>query len=181
MNIGLTGNFASGKGEAAKILKKLGFSYHSLSDVIREELRKDGKSTSRANMTIKGNLLREQFGPRALSLKIKESIKDGDNVIDSIRNPFEAEELKTLGDFHLIGIDAPIESRFLRLKKRGRKGDVKTLEELKAAEKLENKDVYTNQQLDRTMAMADMIIINDSTKKALKAKILNAINDWKKK
>lgn len=179
MNIGLTGNFASGKGEVARILQELGFHYCSLSDVIRKELRKEKKSTSRDNMIIKGNLLRERYGPRALAIKIKDSLYADNNIIDSIRNPFEVKELRKLENFHLIGIDAPIEIRFMRLKKRARKGDVKTLEELKNAEELENKNVYTNQQLNKTLSMADELIMNNESKKELKAKILKVIENWK--
>lgn len=179
MNIGITGKYASGKGEVAKILQEQGFSYYSLSDVIREELKKENKETSRENMTIKGNSLREEHGPGVLGKKMRELIKKPDNnILDSVRNPFEVNELRKLKNFHLLGIDAPIEMRLKRLQKRARAGDVKTLEELKAAEAKENKELDTNQQLDKTLSMADNIIMNDGSRNELKSKVLKVISEW---
>lgn len=181
MNIGLTGKLAAGKGEIAKILESSGFSYHSLSDVIREELKKEGIEASRENMIRKGNELREKYGASVLAIKIKELFKDDDNIIDSVRNPFEVNELRKLENFHLLGVDAPVELRFKRLKARARKGDVMTLDEMKKAEILENKNIDTNQQLDKTLAMADKIIINNSSIESLKAKVLKEIENWRNK
>lgn len=177
MNVGITGKIAAGKGEAAKILQSLGFSYHSLSDVIRVELKKEGKETSRDNMINKGNSLREEMGPSVLAIKIKKMLKTENNVIDSIRNPSEVAELRKLENFILIGIDAPIELRYNRLKARARLGDVRTLEEMKHAEALENRDIDTNQQLDKTLLLADKLIINDSTIYDLKEKILKEVKN----
>lgn len=184
LNIGLTGKYASGKGAVAEILQKLGFRYYSLSDVIRDELRKESKETTRENMTLKGNELREKYGPGVLGSKINGLIKrdkSNINIIDSVRNPFEVKELKKIKNFHLIGIDAPIELRFKRLKKRARDGDVKTLDEMKAAELKENLSKDTNQQLNKTLNLAENIIINDSTKKKLETKVLKIIENFKDK
>ena len=43
MIIGLTGKNGSGKGVVAAFLKERGFIFHSLSDVIREEIKKQAK------------------------------------------------------------------------------------------------------------------------------------------
>ena len=51
MIIGLTGKNGSGKGEVAEVLKSAGYLYYSLSDMLREELRKRGKETSSKNLT----------------------------------------------------------------------------------------------------------------------------------
>ena len=40
MIIGVTGNYASGKDEVAKILQKMNFFHISFSDILREELKK---------------------------------------------------------------------------------------------------------------------------------------------
>lgn len=181
LNIGLTGKYASGKGEVAKILEKLGFTHYSLSDVIREELKKEKKFCSRENMTLKGNMLREQFGPGVLGLKIRELLNEKNtkyNIIDSVRNPFEVKELQKIKNFHLIGVDAPIELRFKRLKKRNREGDVKTLEDMRKAELKENLSKDTNQQLDKTLSLSEIIIVNDTSKKELETKILKIIKNF---
>src|SRR3989344_5194886 len=133
MIIGLTGKNAAGKGEVAAYLKAKGFTYHSLSDVIREEATKRKLEHSRDNLINLGNELREKFGSNYLAKKINNKInqhfkknKNQNFVIDSIRSPFEAKELMKNKNFILAGIDAPVELRFQRLLSRNRLGDAKT-------------------------------------------------------
>jgi len=65
--IGLTGTNGAGKGEAAAFLRSLGYAYHSLSDILREELLARGLEASRDNLIAVGNELRETFGPDILA------------------------------------------------------------------------------------------------------------------
>lgn len=170
MIIGLTGKNAAGKGEAASCLKMKGFVYYSLSDVIRDEATKRGMEHSRENMIALGNELRQKFKPNYLAEQINNKIrnelsmnKNLNFAIDSIRNPFEVEELRKNKGFILVGIEAPAKMRFKRLLKRNRIGDAKTFEEFKSQEERENLKSDTNQQLDKTLGMADKTIVNDGT------------------
>src|SRR3990167_6671555 len=186
MIIGLTGKNASGKGEAANYLKSKGFVYYSLSDVIREEATKRGIGHSRDNLINLGNELRKKFGPdylaKQINIKIKQQLKKKKNfVIDSIRSPHEAKELIKNKGFILVGVDAPIELRFKRLLERNRLGDAKTLEEFKSQEERENLKSDTNQQLDKTLGMADKVIVNDGTLEELKEKIYGLLIGLNKK
>ena len=65
--IGLTGTNGAGKGEAAAYFGTRGYAYHSLSDVIREELARRGEPASRDNLIRTGNELRRSFGPDVLA------------------------------------------------------------------------------------------------------------------
>ncbi|MBI2338979.1 MAG: AAA family ATPase, partial [Deltaproteobacteria bacterium] len=67
MIIGLTGKNGSGKGEVAKLLTSSGFIYYSLSDVLRDELKKQGKEVTRENLIEIGNRLRTEGGPSVLA------------------------------------------------------------------------------------------------------------------
>src|SRR3989338_6897801 len=101
MIIGLTGENCSGKRTIADYLKKKGFGYYSLSDVIREELQKDGKEITRDALIKKGNELREKDAAelaKIISKKLNQE-KNRNYIIDSIRNPFEAKELMKLPGF----------------------------------------------------------------------------------
>jgi len=162
MIIGLTGENCAGKSTVAEHLKKKSFYFYSLSDVIREELRAEGKAITRENLIEKGNALREVHGPGALGLRMVEKIQDDKNyVIDSIRNPAEVEELKKLGRFCLIYVTAPQEVRFKRTKKRQREEDPQTFDAFVEIEKIEmeNED-KTKQNLVGTFALADKKINN---------------------
>jgi dCMP deaminase len=70
--------------------------------------------------------------------------------------------LKKNKDFFLIAVHANADLRFERIQKRGRQGDVKTLEEFVAVEKKEASSSHSaGQQLDETIKMADVIVENN--------------------
>lgn len=161
--IGLTGRNASGKGAAADYFKALGFRYLSLSDELRGELRARGIETSRDNLTRIGKDLRAAEGPAFLALRALEKLRGaaGDWVIDSIRSPAEIAALRALPGFLLIGVDAPAELRFARLRARGRAGDSATLGEFLAHEAAEDTADPNGQQLGAALALADRVLLND--------------------
>jgi dCMP deaminase len=176
MIIGLTGPNASGKGEAAEYLRSKGFIYYSLSDILREEGKRLGIEPLRENLIDLGNRMRKENGPAALAVLLsKKILKNKDYIVDSIRNPAEIETLRKLGGFILLGLDAPIETRFKRSTERNRAGDALTLEDFKVKEARENKPDIENQQLKKCLDMADIVIINDSSLKDLYNKIDEAV------
>jgi dephospho-CoA kinase len=168
--IGLTGPNGAGKGEAAECLKAEGYDYFSLSDVIRDKLREEGKAASRDNMIEKGNGLRRQFGPDILARLIMDKV-GRKAVIDSIRNTSEVEYLRGRPGFVLIAVDAPVETRFERIRARGRDESAKTLEQFVRKEAEEKGGDAGAQQLDKVMAMADIILVNDGSLEDLRRKL----------
>jgi dephospho-CoA kinase len=163
--IGLTGPNAAGKGTAAEYLKQLGFSYLSLSDILREELKDRKVEESRVALVDVGNELRKKHGAGVLGQKIADKIKQskGNFVVDSIRNPAEIAELRKLPGFVLFGIDAPIEVRYDRIKSRGRLENANSLKEFEAQENKENSSDPTAQQLHECMKDVDLLIMNDTS------------------
>lgn len=173
MIIGLTGKNGSGKGEVANFLLKRGFVYHSLSDEIREEMKRQGVPITRSSLIPFATGLRNKYGPSYLAEKVLEKLDPDKNyVIDSIRNPFEVEELRQRKDFHLISITADPKVRFERLRSRGRENDPVDYDrflEIDAAE-ASNKDPAA-QQLNRTHELADATIENNGKLEHLHEKI----------
>ena len=177
MIIGLTGTNGAGKTTVANYLKQKGFAYFSLSDAIRDELKKQNISETRESLINMGNKLRSEFGAGILAKKIIEKIDlSKDTIIDSIRNAEEVKELKKLKDFIFAAVDAPIGSRYKRLKERfGRQEEYKTLEQFRKQEQKEFSEDKTKQQLGICIKMADKVILNDGTITELKKKIDNII------
>jgi dephospho-CoA kinase len=165
--IGLTGPNAAGKGEVAEALKKLGFSYHSLSDVVREEALCLGRTTGRDDLILTGNELRRKGGPGVLAERTLPKLH-GRDVVDSIRNPAEVEVLRSLPGFVLLGVTAPPAARYERARKRGGRGDaVLDLQSFLDKEAEENTSDPAAQQISATFALADEHFVNDSTLEAL--------------
>lgn len=168
--IGLTGTNGAGKGEAAAFFKKKGYVYFSLSDLLREELQKKGKQVTRDNLIEIGNNLRKKFSPDILAKRVMKKIK-GRAVIDSIRNPREIEYLKKQKNFILLSLDAPVELRYERVKKRGRDESATTLQEFIEREANEMTKQEKRQQLQNCMKLADYSVINDGTLENLHKKL----------
>lgn len=173
MIIGLTGKNGSGKGEAANFLKDRGFQYYSLSDALREEARRRGLEITRETLVLLGNELREKEGPGCLAERIFAKLDPEKNyVIDSIRHPSETQVFRRRSDFSLLRVYAPERLRFERLKQRGRENDPRTWEDFQVLEAREAKSLSaTDQQLDQTIALADLQIDNNGPLKELHEKV----------
>lgn len=183
MIIGLTGTMASGKDTVASYLQKRGFVHHSLSDILREELKKQGIPENIDNLLALGNKLRQKFGPGILGKKISEKIKNNKEkkaIASSIRHPKEIEELRKSGNFVLIAVDAPIKIRYERIQKRKRTGDQVSFEKFKAQEEFQLKGKGGQAQLLNCLKLADYKIINDRTIDKLYQKIQEILQEIEK-
>jgi dCMP deaminase len=177
MLIGLTGKNGSGKGEVAKFLKESGYDFYSLSDILRDELVTRGQEVTRENLISIGNELRSNYGAGILAERVLQKIgPDAHAIIDSIRNPFEVEALRTRKGFCLLSIEADPKVRFERTRARNRENDPKTYEEFL---EYEAREAFTNdpttQQMNRTEAMADAVVENNGTVDELKEQVRQVI------
>lgn len=183
MIIGLTGKNGSGKGEVARYLQERGFVYYSLSDALREEAQKEGKTVSRDVLVELGNRLRNEHGPSVLAEKIFSRLDPEKHyVVDSIRHPSEVQVFRRRTDFMLAAVRAPERLRFERLKQRSRENDPRTFEDFVALEGKEAQSTNSNdQQLDRAIALHDVIIDNTGPLKALHDRVKEVILEFSKK
>jgi len=183
MIIGLTGKNGSGKGEVAKYLKDRGFQYYSLSDVLREEATKSGVEITRQNLIELGNKLRSQFGPGALAEKVFSRLDPEKHyVVDSVRHPSEVEVFRRRADFMLACVNAPQRLRFERIRQRKRENDPQTFEDFQKVESREaQSENSTDQQLDRAIASADLVLDNGGPLKMLHDRIREVILEFSKK
>ncbi len=173
MIIGLTGTNGSGKGEVAKFLQETGFTYTSLSDVLREELRKQGREVTRENLTNFANELRLKKGAGCLGIIVASRLEvDTNYIVDSIRHPDEVEALRQCKNFSLFAVEAEPKIRFERVKVRAREKDTITYEAFVAQEAKEAAGKNpTDQQLNKTIHSADAKIENNGTIEELRQKV----------
>ena len=174
--IGLTGRNAAGKGTVASFLEKNSFVYHSLSDTLREELKRRNLEESRENLIQIGNDLRKNGGPGVLAdLMIHSLLSLEDHIVDSIRNPSEVKSLRRVYPNHkfvLISVDASPEIRYERLKSRNRLGDSSSWEIFLEQEKLEESSKDPNkQQLLATISEAEFNVDNSGSIEQLENQI----------
>ncbi len=163
--VGITGTIASGKDVVAKILKDKGFQTISLGEVIRDELRSKGIEINRKTQQDLGNQWRKEFGGHILAEKALKKYQsyDAPLVINGIRNLDEVKYLKENSDFKLIGVDAPLETRWLRVQARNRDADLLNHDRFvidDARDKGFNEPL-NGQQVGMCLVQADFLINND--------------------
>ncbi len=165
MIIGLTGRNAAGKGLAAEFLKSRGFAFHSLSDVIREEVRRRGLELTRDHLIATGRELRARHGTGVLAERILERLEPGQNtVVDSFRHEDEVAVFRRSSEFHLLAVRASPEARFERIRKRGREGDPQTYEKFLELEERESTSLQAEgQNLTATEALAEQVLENNGS------------------
>ena len=164
MIIGVSGRNGAGKGAVIEYLGQRSFYVFSLSDVVREELERQGVEETRDRMIEAGRGLREAGGAGALAEGLIPKLQpDRNYAIDSIRHPAEVEALRRFSpEFKLIWVDAGEEKRLERIRARGRSGDPSDLAELRALEARELSNANAaGQQLLAVQEMADFTIENE--------------------
>jgi deoxycytidylate deaminase/cytidylate kinase len=178
MIIAVTGLYGSGKDTVAEFLHEKNFFHYSLSDFLRDELRKRKTPVTRDNLIKIGNELRVKHGASVLAQRALQEVKDGENyVVTSIRNPEEARLIMEQEDAVLITVVAPAASRLKRLVVRNREEDPKTMDELKMKEKIEMSTDPAAQQLHTVMRMATITVKNDGTLDDLRTKVERLVED----
>ena len=165
MIIGLSGKNASGKGVVAEFLKSKGFFYLSLSDIIREEIRKRGEEITRERLIQLGTELRSKYGTGYLAKAVLARIQeDRNHVVDSFRHPDEVETFRSRPDFYLVAMQADPAIRFARIQARGRENDPITLEDFLALEEREAANEQSErQQLEASERLADFKLVNEGS------------------
>lgn len=145
--IGLCGQPASGKDTAADFFVSKGFKHISLGDTLREEMRRQGKPIDRAHMSVFAADAKKTRGMAYLA-ELAAGNVSGNTIISGIRGTAEVELFRRQfgPDFMLLVIDAPLETRYERARKRNRTGDDISFEEFRRIEDHERSAVSGAQE-----------------------------------
>ncbi len=160
--LGLVGKNGAGKSTVCNILQKRGYTVFSLSDIVRVEAETQGLDKSRDSLIKVGSRLKQQKGLAVLaemSLKKAQDQNLQKVVFDSIRHPAEVEFLKKHG-VKIIGVDAPLELRYNRIKARNNSTDNVTFEEFVQHEEHELTGKSSGQNLGETFKKVDYWLEN---------------------
>lgn len=122
--IGLVGPFGSGCSYVAEKISSIhNYNLLSLSDILRDEYKKENsniKNPNREDLQKYGDSLREKNGSDYLARRVYELIQTNDKcnyVVDSIRNPEEINFFRNnIPNFFLFGVFAEPDLRWKRVK-----------------------------------------------------------------
>ncbi len=177
--IGFCGLPGSGKSTAIESINDLG-KIIIMGNIVRNELQERNIPLTDENLGNIAKSLREKYGKGIIAKKCVELIKKQNNIvlfIDGLRSMEEVKVFRNYWKFPIIAITTSQKKRFNIIRKRARKDDPKSLEELILRDQRE-----MNFGLKEVIEKADFTIINDTTKKDLKKKtrrlVLSILKDY---
>jgi dephospho-CoA kinase len=167
--IGVVGRRGSGKGVFAEAARGLGMPVFEMSDVVVERMLETDVLITNRSLRLFADGLRKRFGKAFVARETVKSIeKETESaravVVVGIRSPEEIDAFRrAFKDFVLVGIKAPLETRWKRVQKRKRPEDARSLKDFSWAEKIEEK-----WGVGRALEMADVAVKNDGEREAFK-------------
>ncbi|MBT6120069.1 AAA family ATPase [bacterium] len=175
---GVIGRNGAGKSTICDYLSDQGFSVVSLSDIVRSEADKQGLNHTRENLIQIGTELKRDEGLDVLAKRsfneIIEKSTSKKIVFDSIRLPEEVVFFKSHGAI-LLGIDAPVETRYTRVSKRKKETDQQSYELFKQLDLHEYEGKSGGQNIKATFQLSDYVIDNDGDLENVHLKIDNIL------
>lgn len=175
--IGITGPIASGKGTIAAYMKAQHnaelFRFSSSLFSILEIL---GLPNDRDHLSRLSRILREGFGEDTLARALATQVEHSTSpliIVDGVRRPDDVTFLERQAGFKLVYIDAPMETRFARMKTRGEKADDagKTMEQFADDHKLESELL-----IEGLKSRAAVVIENSGSREELYAQLERLLN-----
>jgi len=156
----LAGMPGAGKEEFLKIAKKKGYDIVRMGDVVREQAKMVDLSDEEISIGEFANRERKEHHNGIWADRTLSKISGEETVIDGIRsaeevNIFRSELEK---DAPIVAIHSSPNTRFERLRKRGREDAPRTLEEFHERDKRE-----LDWGLGRIIARADRMLVNEGT------------------
>lgn len=174
--VAVTGLPGSGKSTFLRVAKELGYHLIVMGDFVREEAARRNLPPTAVNMGELMFQMRKERGEdfiAQLTVEKAEKMKTDFIVIDGVRNPEEVEKFKkTFKNFYLIAIDSTAELRFKRIRRRFRSDDSTDRDKFEEREARELKV-----GVGRAMALANLIIDNNSSLGEFKAKVKNVLEE----
>jgi len=181
--IGVTGYISSGKDTVAEYLQKKGFFHISLSNILREDLKRLGMEVTRDNLIELGNEIRTKHGGGILAERAMGRMEPDKNyVVTSIGRVDEIMTLRNHKNFKLIFVDAPQKKRFEWFVSRKREEEPLTYNQFMKLEKFESKGSNAqHREFDNCKKKADIILNNNGTLEELKDKVEKILKDVEKR
>jgi dephospho-CoA kinase len=178
--VGLIGTNGAGKSTVCKYLQARGFHLISLSDYVRQEVTRRGMPLVRDNLRDVANMLKKEFGKDYLAkqaVDVAEHMGAHNVVFDSVRNMQEIIHLKNHGAV-LIGVDAPVELRYERIKERKKDTDGVDFETFKEQDQRENDGSSYGQNIGECLKLCDQLIQNTVSVEVLGRQVDRFLEKW---
>ncbi|HYB67743.1 MAG TPA: AAA family ATPase [Candidatus Acidoferrales bacterium] len=172
--IAISGMPGAGKGVASEAGQQSGLEVLLLGDVIREETQRRGLEPTPKNVGGVMLQVRRDEGPAAVVKRLVPKIEASQSstiIVEGVRSEDELRELRTKFDVISIAIHASPKTRFQRLLSRGRSDDPKTWDTFYERDSRE-----LNVGLGHVIALADVLLVNESTIETLQSSFKSTLD-----
>ena len=171
-----TGMPGAGKEEFLLAASDSGFPFLRMGDIVREYHAKRSEEDKDLSVGQLANLDRQRYGFDIWAKRAVEKMYGDIFMIDGCRSMDEVRAYRNItDDVNIVGIFASPATRYERLVRRGRDDAPKNLEEFK-----ERDDRELGWGLGETMALADRMIINESSLEEFKANVKRLMEDFRR-
>ena len=181
--VGLVGMPGAGKSLAVEAAQETSYSVVAMGDVVREETRKRKLELNPENVGKVMLDLRKMKGADVIAEECVSRIKQAQGrkiIVDGLRSLDEAQVFKGhFPNFRLLAVHAAPETRFIRLKARGRSDDPTSWDVFHERDMRE-----LSVGLGNAIALADFMVTNEGDKEDLKARVVDVLAEveakWQK-
>jgi len=159
----------AGKATASELARDRGMPVLLCGDVVREEASRRRLSPTPENLGSLMLKMRDEEGPDVMAKRLVPKINDTQSnvvVVEGLRGLDELELFREYFKVRLLAIHSSPDQRFQRLLRRRRSDDPKTQEEFHQRDRRE-----LAVGIGSVIALADNLIVNDSTVEAFKLKL----------
>jgi dephospho-CoA kinase len=167
--IAVTGLPGAGKAIASSLAKDRSIPVFSCGDVVREEASDRRLLPTPENLGRLMLEMRREYGSDIMAKRLVPKIKmvqPGLVVVEGLRSLDEVEAFKRVFNVAVLAVHSPPEQRFQRLLKRKRSDDPRNMEEFRERDYRE-----LAVGVGSVIALADNMIVNDSTIEAFRLKL----------
>ncbi len=172
--VGMVGMPGAGKSVAVEAARENFYSVVAMGDVVREETRKRKLELNPENIGMVMLDLRKTKGADVIAEECVARIEQAQGskiIVDGLRSLDEAQVFKRrFLNFRLLAVHAAPETRFVRLKARGRSDDPTSWEVFRERDMRE-----LSVGLGNAIALADYMLTNERDKEDLKARVADVL------
>ena len=171
-----TGMPGAGKEEFLIAASDSGIPFLRMGDIVREYHAKRSEEDKDLSVGQLANLDRQRYGFDIWAKRAMEKMSGDIFMVDGCRSMDEVRAYRNItDDVHIVGIFASPATRYERLVKRGREDAPKDIEEF---HQRDNRELGWG--LGETMALADMMIINESSLEDFKKAVKELMEDFRR-
>ena len=175
----IVGMPGSGKAMASRVAQDLGYPVLVCGDVIREEAKRRGLPPTPENIGTLMLKIREEEGRAVVASRLIPRIQAQTSnvvVVEGARNIEEIDELRKHYDVRTLAINASPQTRFARLKSRGRSDDPKSWNDFIVRDQRE-----IDVGISKIIAAADRTIVNEGSIQEFKHSVNKLLKEMSSK